>query len=216
MSTDRRRWVRGLDESGEVRDFEFQFRRRDGEIRTRAPFGLCARRDDAGSAVAYQGFILDITERKQAETEIRRRNQELAGAQCHWRPAPASRRWTRARRKPCQKSAELFALDAGAMYLLDEPRKRPAALRSRGLQIRASAHGFASIPFAGELLGQIRQSHATLLPGASLALPEDFRTLQKNESIVASPIYRALGQGPHHGHVVAGLHDAARIFARPN
>ena len=34
-------------------------------------------RDNSGNVTAYQGFVLDISERKRAEHEIRRRNREL-------------------------------------------------------------------------------------------------------------------------------------------
>ena len=57
-------------------DFEFEMRRKDGEIRTMLESSIAVR-DAAGNVTAYQGFLLDITERKQAEQEIRRRNREL-------------------------------------------------------------------------------------------------------------------------------------------
>src|SRR5271155_2246845 len=72
----RERLKRLLREHGQVNDFEFQHRRRDGEIRTALESSF-ATRDESGAIVAYQGFVLDITERKLAEMEIRRRNREL-------------------------------------------------------------------------------------------------------------------------------------------
>src|SRR5271167_3693624 len=75
-ASDRERRDRLLHEYGEIVDFEFQFRRRDGEIRT-AHESSFATRDDSGAITAYQGFVLDVTERKHAEMEIRRRNREL-------------------------------------------------------------------------------------------------------------------------------------------
>jgi len=51
-------------------------RRKDGEIRTMLESSI-AIKDATGNVSAYQGFLLDITERKQAESEIRRRNREL-------------------------------------------------------------------------------------------------------------------------------------------
>ena len=67
-------------------DFEFQFRRRDGEIRT-AQESSFATRDESGAVVAYQGFLLDVTERKQAEIEIRRRNRALLALNAYQRIA---------------------------------------------------------------------------------------------------------------------------------
>ena len=47
--------------------------------------------------VAYQGFLLDVTEQKQAEIEIRRRNRELLALERHRRIAGSGRRrWRKA------------------------------------------------------------------------------------------------------------------------
>ena len=47
-------------------DFEFEMRRSDGEIRTVLESSIAVK-DTAGNVTAYQGFLLDITERKRAE-----------------------------------------------------------------------------------------------------------------------------------------------------
>src|SRR5260370_39661834 len=75
-SPDRERLNELLQQHGTVDDFEFEMRRKDGEIRTMLESSI-AIRDAAGNVTAYQGFLLDITERKQAEFEVRRRNREL-------------------------------------------------------------------------------------------------------------------------------------------
>jgi two-component system NtrC family sensor kinase len=73
---DRERLKKLLQEHGTVADFEFEMRRKDGEIRTVLESSISVK-DAAGNVTAYQGFLLDITERKRAEQEIRRRNREL-------------------------------------------------------------------------------------------------------------------------------------------
>ena len=73
---DRDRLKTLLKEHGSVSDFEFRMRRRDGEILTVMESSI-ATRDAAGNVLGYQGFVLDVTERKRAELEIRRRNREL-------------------------------------------------------------------------------------------------------------------------------------------
>jgi two-component system NtrC family sensor kinase len=73
---DRERLKRLLQEHGSVNDFEFEIRRKDGELRTVSESST-AIRDAAGNVTAYQGFLLDVTERRRAEQEIRRRNREL-------------------------------------------------------------------------------------------------------------------------------------------
>jgi two-component system NtrC family sensor kinase len=59
-----------------VRNFEVLLRRHDGTVLS-AMESSFATRDDDGKIERYQGFLLDITEKKQAEDEIRRRNREL-------------------------------------------------------------------------------------------------------------------------------------------
>ena len=75
-SSERDRLRRLLQDHGSVTDFEFEMRRKDGEVRNilESSSGV---RDASGQVTAYQGFVLDITERKRAEGEIRRRNREL-------------------------------------------------------------------------------------------------------------------------------------------
>ena len=59
-----------------VRNFEVQLRRKDGTLLS-ATESSFATRDVGGKIERYQGFLLDVTEKKQAEDEIRRRNREL-------------------------------------------------------------------------------------------------------------------------------------------
>ena len=59
-----------------VRNFEVTLRRKDGTI-LKAVESSFATRDANGNIERYQGFLLDITEKKRAEDEIRRRNREL-------------------------------------------------------------------------------------------------------------------------------------------
>src|SRR6201990_834784 len=75
-SGDRERLKKLLHEHGSVADFEFEIRRRDGEVRIMMESSIAVR-DTQGTVTAFQGFLLDITDRKRAEQEIRRRNREL-------------------------------------------------------------------------------------------------------------------------------------------
>jgi len=59
-----------------VRNFEVNLRRKDGALLTALESSF-ATRDPEGKIDCYQGFLLDITEKKHAEDEIRRRNREL-------------------------------------------------------------------------------------------------------------------------------------------
>ena len=59
-----------------VRNFEVTLRRKDGALLTALESSF-ATRNSQGKIERYQGFLLDITEKKRAEDEIRRRNREL-------------------------------------------------------------------------------------------------------------------------------------------
>src|SRR5258708_12492256 len=73
---DRERHKKLLQDHGAVADFEYEIRRKDGEVRAMMESSI-AIRDAAGNLTALQGFMLDITDRKRAEQEIPRRNREL-------------------------------------------------------------------------------------------------------------------------------------------
>jgi two-component system NtrC family sensor kinase len=59
-----------------VRNFELTVRRKDGTLLTAAA-SCFATRNSMGNIERYQGFVLDITEKKRSEDEMRRRNREL-------------------------------------------------------------------------------------------------------------------------------------------
>src|SRR5258708_33165804 len=73
---DRDRLMKLLHDHGSVTNFEFQLRRKGGEIRTVLESNFVTR-DPSGKISQDQVFVLNITQRKQSEQEIRRRNREL-------------------------------------------------------------------------------------------------------------------------------------------
>ena len=67
---------RQVETSNFVRNFEVNLRRKDASVLTALESSF-ATRDADGKVDGYQGFLLDISEKKNAEDEIRRRNREL-------------------------------------------------------------------------------------------------------------------------------------------
>jgi len=65
-----------MEEQGSLRNYEIALRRKDGRIVTMLENSFAAR-DASGRIERYQGFLLDITEKKSADEEMRRRNREL-------------------------------------------------------------------------------------------------------------------------------------------
>ena len=73
---ERVRWQTLMEREGVVRDFETRFRRQDGTViwvnDTAQAF-----RDEQGKVLYYEGSLEDITERKQAEAELRQHQEHL-------------------------------------------------------------------------------------------------------------------------------------------
>ncbi len=183
---DRERRQRLLQEYGEVVDFEFEFRRRDGEIRT-AHESSFATRDDTGAVVAYQGFLIDITDQKQAELDVRRRNRALLALNAISEVLGQAVALEDGLTAALLKITELFSVSAAAVYFLDQPSsalKRAAAV---GYESESARRNTAMQVSAG-LLEQIRQARATLLSGSLPALPEEIRELHHKEGIQVSQV----------------------------
>ena len=202
---DHNRLQRLLKEFGEVADFEFQFRRRDGEIRT-ARESSFATRDDSGAIVAYQGFLLDITEQKQAELDIRRRNRELLALNAIAELLSQQTTLQEGLAGALQKVTDLFAVDTAAIYLLDEGKRTVDRAAAVGFRSVAAGHavGFELSP---ALLQQIRQVRATLLSGAAPGLPEEFRESNRAEGVRVSQVVVLWAKDRIMGFLIVGCRE---------
>ena len=76
MADEREAFRRELETHNYVRNFEVTVRRKDATLLTVAQ-SCFATRDSSGRIERYQGFLLDITEKRRSEDEMRRRNREL-------------------------------------------------------------------------------------------------------------------------------------------
>jgi two-component system NtrC family sensor kinase len=183
-AADRERLHRLLHEQGTVTDFEFQLRRKDGAILTVCESSF-ATRDSSGAVVAYQGFLLDVTESRRAELEIRRRNRELMVLNSIGLTLSQSLELDDLLGQALRQVVELFEVDLGATYLLEEKThilRRHAAVGFRS----ALAREFPATPISLQLLEHLRGTRATVVPGRSLPLPPVFVDLLEKEKIVTS------------------------------
>jgi PAS domain S-box-containing protein len=73
---DRKKFLSEMSRQGFVRNFEYRLRRKDGKELYVIESSF-ATRDPGGHVERYQGVVMDVTEMKHAEDEIRRRNREL-------------------------------------------------------------------------------------------------------------------------------------------
>jgi two-component system NtrC family sensor kinase len=182
--SDRDRLKKLLQDHGSVADFEYEIRRKDGEVRSMMESSIAVR-DSAGNLAALQGFLLDITDRKRAEQEIRRRNRELMVLNSIGQTLAESMDLTDSINRTLRQMTELFNLDASSLYLIDEAAlilRRVAAVGHRteiGRQV-------PPVSVQPELLQHIKAVHATFLSTQGLPLPSLIREAQRKEGLVSA------------------------------
>ena len=181
---DRERLKKLLQEHGAVADFEFEMRRSDGEIRTVLESSIAVK-DTAGNVTAYQGFLLDITERKRAEQEIRRRNRELLVLNSIGQTLTESMDFSDSLHRTLRQMSELFNLDACALYLFDDSETKIRRVAAVGHHSEY-ARNFPPVALKPELLQHIKSVHATFLSIQGLPLPAIFREAQRKEELVSA------------------------------
>ena len=170
-----------LHEHGSVNDFEFDIRRKDGEIRTVSESSTAVR-DSAGNVIAYQGFLLDVSERRRAEQQIRRRNRELVVLNSIAETLSYTLDLGESVHRTLFQMVELFGLDAASLYVLeknDTVVRRVAAVGHRSEYSKT----FPVVPVPKGLIQQLRATHATFLSVQGLPLPPIVREMQIREGI---------------------------------
>src|SRR6184192_3672878 len=121
-SEQRDRFRREVELHNYVRNFEVTLRRKDGTLLT-AMESSFATRNAQGKIERYQGFLLDITEKKRAEDEIRRRNRELNALNAMAVIATQSFDLDEILNLTLRQVISLLGAEAGSVYLA-EPENR--------------------------------------------------------------------------------------------
>jgi PAS domain S-box-containing protein len=185
-SADRERLRKILQEHGAVNDFEFEIRRKDGEVRTVSESST-AIRDSAGNVTAYQGFLLDVSERRRAEQEIRRRNRELLVLNSIAETLASSLDLNDSIHRTLRQIVELFNLDASSLYLLEPDGRSLRRVASVGHRSEF-AKNFPVVSISPDLVQQIQVVRAPFLSAQGLPLPPVAREVQKKEGIESAYI----------------------------
>ena len=101
-----------------VRNFEVTLRRKDGALLSAAETSF-ATRDSSGKVDRYQGFLLDVSEKKRAEEDMRRRNRELNALNAMAVIATQSFDLDEILNLTLRQVVSLFGAEGGSIYLSD-------------------------------------------------------------------------------------------------
>lgn len=113
---------REIDKHNFVRNFEVNLKRKDGSPLA-ALVNSFATRDADGKVDGYQGFLLDITEKKNAEDEIRRRNRELNALNAMAVIATQSFDLDEILNLTLRQVISVLGADHGSVYLAESPNQ---------------------------------------------------------------------------------------------
>ena len=142
----RENFHREMESHNYVRNFEVTLRRKDGTVLLAVESSF-ATRDGNGAVERYQGFVLDMTEKRRAEDEMRRRNRELNALNAMAVVAAQSFDLDEILNLTLRQVVTLFGAESGSVYLSDTDnpiyRRRAAwGPRSRD-KMRAAEVNFA-------------------------------------------------------------------------
>ena len=110
--------LRAIAAHGQVRSFAVELRKRDGGTLAASETSF-ATRGETGEVQRYQGFLLDVTEKKRAEDEIRRRNLELHTLNAIAVIATQSFDLDEILNLTLRQLVTLFGVETGSVYLSD-------------------------------------------------------------------------------------------------
>ncbi|HJX82816.1 MAG TPA: histidine kinase dimerization/phospho-acceptor domain-containing protein, partial [Candidatus Angelobacter sp.] len=116
---DQEKFTNEMLRQGFVRNFEYRLRRPDRQEISVSESSF-ATRDPGGKVERYQGVLLDLTEIKRAEEEVRRRNRELSVLNNIAVTFNQSFDLDEILQLTMQQIVELFSTDTSAIYMFDE------------------------------------------------------------------------------------------------
>jgi PAS domain S-box-containing protein len=119
VAEEREAFRKELEAHNYARNFEITVRRKDATLLTVAQ-SCFATRDTAGHIERYQGFVLDITEKRRSEDEMRRRNRELNALNAMAVIATQSFDLDEILNLTLRQVISLFGAETGSVYLAAE------------------------------------------------------------------------------------------------
>jgi PAS domain S-box-containing protein len=114
----RENFRREIEAHNYLRNFDVTLRRKDGTILLAVESSF-ATRNSSGNIERYQGFVLDMTEKRRAEDEMRRRNRELNALNAMAVVAAQSFDLDEILNLTLRQVVTLFGAESGTVYLSD-------------------------------------------------------------------------------------------------
>jgi two-component system NtrC family sensor kinase len=171
-----------LQQHSSVRGFEVSMRRKDGSTLNVLQSSI-ATHDAKGAIERYQGFVLDMTEKKRADDEIRRRNRELNALNSMATVANQSFDLDEILNLTMRQVVSLFSVETGAIYLgapdLTQLRRRAGWGHRPETRSR-----FAEIRLPQKFVDLVRQSHTEVVTPEYLPhLPQTIAEYVKSDGL---------------------------------
>ncbi|MGE0406264.1 MAG: PAS domain S-box protein, partial [Candidatus Korobacteraceae bacterium] len=177
----RERFCRAISENNYLRNYEIVLRRKDGSLLTALESSFSVRGRD-GEIETYQGFLLDVSDKKHAEEEIRRRNRELQAVNAVAIIATQSFDVDEVASGALAQAVDLFTADVAAIYL----REAGAAslLRRASYGYRSEHAARATIDVPEEFLGKDdKERNEVYTHRDLLSAPQQIKSIIEEESL---------------------------------
>jgi PAS domain S-box-containing protein len=167
---------------GFVRNFEYVLRRKDGK-EINVIESSFATRDAAGNVERYQGVVLDVTEMKRAEEEIRRRNRELYVLNNIAVTFNQSFDLDEILQLSMLQIVELLSTDTAGVYLFEEETNTLTRKASYGYRSSLMAQS-ETLQLPSDFVETIKNDHAEIIDQEHLPhLPEILQKIVQVEGL---------------------------------
>lgn len=164
-----------------LRNVQVELRRKDGTPITVLESSF-ATRDENGQVMCLQGFLLDVTEKRRAEEEVRSRNRELYFLNAISNVATQSFDLPEIIDLTLHQIGDLFLADCGSFYFIDSEKSRLQRQASFGHR-SAFAQQMADVALEPALLEHLKKNRLELIPTATLLEYQLIRDFVEAEGI---------------------------------
>jgi GAF domain-containing protein len=173
-----------MERAGFVHNHELKLRRKDGSTVIALETSFATRHRD-GKPASYQGFLLDITNSKRAEEEIRRKNRELNALNTMAGLTNRTLNVDEVLSAALTQVIELFGADAGSAYTCDRDRKVLTCRAAAGHNQRIREF-LSEVSIGSGILQTIEDGHIETVSMDDPTASADIRELLRREGVAAS------------------------------